>query len=258
MADLDKLQRHRRQHQRQVLLRARRRRRRPDLLLAQVLPRGVRGAHRAAGAAPSTRPAPPPGPTSPVRRPTRDRHYNSAASGGGQRRCHRKTWSPSPSTASSVSVPKGTLVIRAAELLGIEIPRFCDHPLLDPVGACRQCIVEIEGQRKPVASCTITCTDGMVVTHPAHLAGRREGAARCDGAAADQPPAGLPGLRQGRRVPAAEPGDVGRRARHPASRAASGPTRSRCRSPRRCCWTASGACCARAAPGSATRSPATR
>ncbi|AKH84191.1 NADH-quinone oxidoreductase subunit G [Streptomyces sp. CNQ-509] len=64
---------------------------------------------------------------------------------------------------AEVSVPKGTLVIRAAEQLGIEVPRFCDHPLLDPVGACRQCIVEIEGQRKPSASCTITCTDGMVV-----------------------------------------------------------------------------------------------
>ncbi|BBC94318.1 NADH-quinone oxidoreductase subunit G [Streptomyces griseofuscus] len=62
-----------------------------------------------------------------------------------------------------ISVPKGTLVIRAAEQLGIEIPRFCDHPLLDPAGACRQCIVEVEGQRKPMASCTITCTDGMVV-----------------------------------------------------------------------------------------------
>ena len=43
-----------------------------------------------------------------------------------------------------VSVPKGTLVIRAAEKLGIQIPRFCDHPLLDPVGACRQCLVDIE------------------------------------------------------------------------------------------------------------------
>src|SRR5438270_4719807 len=62
-----------------------------------------------------------------------------------------------------VSVPKGTLVIRAAELLGIQIPRFCDHPLLDPVGACRQCIVEVEGQRKPLASCTTTVTEGMVV-----------------------------------------------------------------------------------------------
>ena len=62
-----------------------------------------------------------------------------------------------------VSVPKGTLVIRAAELVGIQVPRFCDHPLLDPVGACRQCIVEVEGQRKPLTACTTTVTDGMVV-----------------------------------------------------------------------------------------------
>lgn len=62
-----------------------------------------------------------------------------------------------------VSVPKGTLVIRAAESMGVQIPRFCDHPLLDPVGACRQCLVEVEGQRKPLASCTTTVTEGMVV-----------------------------------------------------------------------------------------------
>ena len=62
-----------------------------------------------------------------------------------------------------ISVPKGTLIIRAAETLGIQIPRFCDHPLLDPIGACRQCLVDIEGQRKPLASCTTVCTDGMVV-----------------------------------------------------------------------------------------------
>jgi NADH-quinone oxidoreductase subunit G len=62
-----------------------------------------------------------------------------------------------------IKVPKGTLVIRAAEMLGIQIPRFCDHPLLDPIGACRQCLVEVEGQRKPLASCTTTCTEGMVV-----------------------------------------------------------------------------------------------
>jgi NADH-quinone oxidoreductase subunit G len=43
-----------------------------------------------------------------------------------------------------ITVPKGTLVIRAAEKLGIQIPRFCDHPLLEPVGACRQCLVDIE------------------------------------------------------------------------------------------------------------------
>ncbi len=63
----------------------------------------------------------------------------------------------------AVSVPKGTLVIRAAELMGVQIPRFCDHPLLDPVGACRQCLVDVEGQRKPLASCTTTVADGMVV-----------------------------------------------------------------------------------------------
>ncbi|MBY0440658.1 MAG: NADH-quinone oxidoreductase subunit G, partial [Mycobacteriaceae bacterium] len=64
---------------------------------------------------------------------------------------------------NEISVPKGTLVIRAAELMGIQIPRFCDHPLLDPVGACRQCLVEVEGQRKPMASCTTVVTDDMVV-----------------------------------------------------------------------------------------------
>ncbi|MEU8286885.1 NADH-quinone oxidoreductase subunit G [Micromonospora sp. NPDC048905] len=62
-----------------------------------------------------------------------------------------------------VTAPKGTLLIRAAEQMGTEIPRFCDHPLLAPAGACRQCLVEVEGQRKPVASCTQTVADGMVV-----------------------------------------------------------------------------------------------
>ena len=62
-----------------------------------------------------------------------------------------------------VVAKKGELIIRVAERLGIAIPRFCDHPLLDPVGACRQCLVEVEGQRKPLASCTTTVADGMVV-----------------------------------------------------------------------------------------------
>ena len=64
---------------------------------------------------------------------------------------------------TEVSVPKGTLVIRAAELMGVQIPRFCDHPLLEPVGACRQCLVDVEGQRKPLASCTTTVAPDMVV-----------------------------------------------------------------------------------------------
>jgi NADH-quinone oxidoreductase subunit G len=68
-----------------------------------------------------------------------------------------------------VSVPKNTLVIRAAERIGVQIPRFCDHPLLAPVGACRQCLVEVpdagngRGMPKPQASCTMTVAEGMVV-----------------------------------------------------------------------------------------------
>ena len=70
---------------------------------------------------------------------------------------------------AQVSVPKGTLAIRAAEAAGVAIPRFCDHPLLDPVGACRQCLVEItdagngRGFPKPQPSCTTEAVDGMVI-----------------------------------------------------------------------------------------------
>ena len=78
-----------------------------------------------------------------------------------------------------VSVPRGTLVIRAAEQIGVQIPRFCDHPLLAPVGACRQCLVEVAlpgpdgeprtmmgppGRVKPQASCTLVASEGMVVS----------------------------------------------------------------------------------------------
>jgi NADH-quinone oxidoreductase subunit G len=71
-----------------------------------------------------------------------------------------------------LSVAKGTLVIRAAEQIGIQIPRFCDHPLLEPVGACRQCMVEVatpgpdgslRPMPKPMASCTTTVSEGMAV-----------------------------------------------------------------------------------------------
>ncbi|MDO5719211.1 MAG: NADH-quinone oxidoreductase subunit G [Actinomycetaceae bacterium] len=73
---------------------------------------------------------------------------------------------------TEVSVPKGTLIIRAAETVGIRIPRFCDHPLLKPAGACRQCLVEVatpdrEGNvrpmPKPQTACTMTVTPGMQV-----------------------------------------------------------------------------------------------
>jgi NADH-quinone oxidoreductase subunit G len=74
-----------------------------------------------------------------------------------------------------VNVPAGTLVIRAAEQIGIEIPRFCDHPALEPASACRQCLVEVatpdsDGKLrtmpKPQTSCSLELTAGMVVkTH---------------------------------------------------------------------------------------------
>ncbi len=66
-----------------------------------------------------------------------------------------------------IDAPKGELIIRTCERLGILVPRFCDHPLLEPAGACRQCLVEVEmGGRpmpKPQTSCTMTVADGMVV-----------------------------------------------------------------------------------------------
>ncbi|HEY1570890.1 MAG TPA: NADH-quinone oxidoreductase subunit G [Pseudonocardiaceae bacterium] len=66
-----------------------------------------------------------------------------------------------------IDAPKGELIIRAAERIGVEIPRFCDHPLLDPAAACRQCLVEVEmGGRpmpKPQPACAVTVADGMVV-----------------------------------------------------------------------------------------------
>ncbi len=69
-----------------------------------------------------------------------------------------------------VDVPKDTLVIRAAEQVGVQIPRFCDHPLLSPVGACRQCLVDVpdagngRGFPKPQAACTLPVSEGMVVS----------------------------------------------------------------------------------------------
>ncbi|USQ76941.1 NADH-quinone oxidoreductase subunit G [Ornithinimicrobium cryptoxanthini] len=71
-----------------------------------------------------------------------------------------------------VSVPEGTLVIRAAEQIGVEIPRFCEHPLLDPIASCRQCLVEVatpdregnvKAMPKPQPSCAVAVSPGMQV-----------------------------------------------------------------------------------------------
>src|SRR5699024_7988480 len=65
------------------------------------------------------------------------------------------------------AVHEGEVIIRATERIGAEVPRVCDHPLLEPAGACRQCLVEVEkngrAMPKPQASCTIPVADGMVV-----------------------------------------------------------------------------------------------
>ena len=42
-----------------------------------------------------------------------------------------------------VSVPEGTLIVNAAKQIGIDIPVFCYHPKMEPVGMCRQCLVEV-------------------------------------------------------------------------------------------------------------------
>ena len=62
-----------------------------------------------------------------------------------------------------LEVPEGTTVLRAAEMAGIHIPRLCDHKELTPYGGCRLCIVEVQGVRVPMASCTLPVNNGMVV-----------------------------------------------------------------------------------------------
>ncbi|MES1246334.1 MAG: molybdopterin-dependent oxidoreductase [Actinomycetota bacterium] len=63
-----------------------------------------------------------------------------------------------------VQVPKGTGLVEAAMSAGTEIPVFCYEPRLGaPIGACRMCLVEVEGMPKLQAGCTLTAQDGMVV-----------------------------------------------------------------------------------------------
>jgi NADH dehydrogenase/NADH:ubiquinone oxidoreductase subunit G len=64
----------------------------------------------------------------------------------------------------TVQVPKGTGMVETAQAAGVEIPVFCYEPRLGPpVGACRMCLVEVEGMPKLQAGCTLTAQDGMVV-----------------------------------------------------------------------------------------------
>ena len=63
----------------------------------------------------------------------------------------------------ALTVPEGTTVMQAAEKLAIRIPRLCYHPRLHLEGSCRVCLVEVEGIRNPVASCSYPVFEGMAV-----------------------------------------------------------------------------------------------
>ncbi|MGC1800841.1 MAG: 2Fe-2S iron-sulfur cluster-binding protein, partial [Solirubrobacterales bacterium] len=63
-----------------------------------------------------------------------------------------------------VTAPEGTMLVDAAKQGDVEIPVFCYEPKLgDPVGACRMCLVEIEGMPKLQTACSTPVRDGMVV-----------------------------------------------------------------------------------------------
>jgi NADH-quinone oxidoreductase subunit G len=62
-----------------------------------------------------------------------------------------------------VEVPPGTTILQACEHAGIEVAHFCYHERLAIAGNCRMCLVEVEKSPKPIASCAMPATDGMVV-----------------------------------------------------------------------------------------------
>lgn len=123
-----------------------------------------------------------------------------------------------------VSVPKGMLIVDAAKKIGNDIPVFCYHPKLKPVGMCRMCLVEVgtpkidPATKQPVrdeqgnvviafmpkltTACTTPVSEGMVVRTATEQVRCARGH---PGVPAHLAPAGLPDLRQGRRVPVAEP-----------------------------------------------------
>lgn len=71
-----------------------------------------------------------------------------------------------------IDVPKGELIVESVKRLGLEVPIFCYHPRMKPVGMCRMCLVEVGFKQpdgsvrkmpKPQAACTLPASDGMVV-----------------------------------------------------------------------------------------------
>jgi len=75
-----------------------------------------------------------------------------------------------------IEVQAGLTLIQACEIAGVEIPRFCYHDRLSIAGNCRMCLVEVEKSPKPVASCAMPVSEGMVVhTDSAMVKKAREG-----------------------------------------------------------------------------------
>jgi NADH-quinone oxidoreductase subunit G len=75
-----------------------------------------------------------------------------------------------------IEVEDGIPLIQACEIAGIEIPRFCYHDKLRIAGNCRMCLVEVEKAPKPVASCAMPVSNGMVVhTNTPNVKKAREG-----------------------------------------------------------------------------------
>ena len=115
-----------------------------------------------------------------------------------------------------VTAKAGQFLIAAAERAGIFIPRFCYHPRMKPVGMCRMCLVEVSGPRgaPPLQpACYVPVAEGMEVV--TDLGEGQKGPGRGARVPAREPPARLPGVRQGRRVPAAGPGPRLRAGREP-------------------------------------------
>ena len=62
-----------------------------------------------------------------------------------------------------VQVPEGTTILTAAAMVGVKIPTLCYLKDINEIGACRVCVVEVEGKETLVASCNTAVEEGMVV-----------------------------------------------------------------------------------------------
>ena len=62
-----------------------------------------------------------------------------------------------------INADPSQMVLQAANDAGIYIPYLCYHPGMDPYGACRMCVVEVEGSPGTPASCTLPVREGMVI-----------------------------------------------------------------------------------------------